>query len=323
LLVAAAAAIPLFEESWRVAALRRWRNTLTRLLREPLVHFLAIGIGLFVLFGFVAPEESNLDDRTIVVDRDALLTFMQFRSKAFNPEIAAARLDALSNAELQLLIDNYVREEALHREALALGMDQNDYVIKQRLIQSIRFITNGFVSAAVDVSDEEVAEYYEANRDDYFVDPYVTFTHVYFSSDLHGKEQARQLAETKLDELNAGQVPFSESTRHGDRFLYNVNYVERTQDFVASHFGRALAASVFELESDDGHWHGPLESAYGYHLVMVTKRKDGVYPPLEEITDLVREDALRIKLDQQNERAVQTIVDTYDVRIDDVRGADG
>jgi parvulin-like peptidyl-prolyl isomerase len=102
-----------------------------------------------------------------------------------------------------------------------------------------------------------------------------------------------------------------------------VNYVERTQDFVASHFGRALAASVFELEADDGHWHGPLESAYGYHLVMVTKRKDGFYPPLEEIADLVREDALRIKLDEQNERAVQTIVDTYDVRIDDVRGADG
>ncbi len=57
-----------------------------RLLREPLVHFLAIGIGLFVLFDLVAPEDSNLDSKTIVVDRDALLTFVQFRSKAFNPE---------------------------------------------------------------------------------------------------------------------------------------------------------------------------------------------------------------------------------------------
>ena len=149
-----------------------------KLLREPLVHFLAIGVGLFVLFDLVAPEDSNLDSRTIVVDRDALLTFIQFRSKAFNPEVAAARLDALGDAELSMLIDDYVREEALHREALALGMDQNDYVIKQRLIQSLQFITNGFVSAAVDVSDEEIAEYYEANRDDYYVDPYVTFTHV-------------------------------------------------------------------------------------------------------------------------------------------------
>jgi hypothetical protein len=110
---------------------------LKKFLREPLVHFLAIGIGLFVLFDLVAPEESNLDSKTIVVDRDALLTFVQFRSKAFNPEVAAARLDALGDAELSMLIDDYVREEALHREALALGMDQNDYVIKQRLIQSL------------------------------------------------------------------------------------------------------------------------------------------------------------------------------------------
>ena len=296
---------------------------MNRFLREPLVHFLAIGIGLFVLFGLVAPEESNLDSKTIVVDRDALLTFVQFRSKAFNPEVAAARLDALGDAELSMLIDDYVREEALHREALALGMDQNDYVIKQRLIQSLQFITNGFVSAVVDVSDEEIAEYYEANRDDYYVDPYVTFTHVYFSNDRHGREQARQLAETQLAELNDQNVPFSESTRHGERFLYNVNYVERTEDFIASHFGRAMAAAVFELEPDSGQWYGPFESAYGQHLVMLTKRTEGIYPPLEEIADSVREDALRIKLDEQNDRAVQAIVDTYDIRMGDVRGTGG
>jgi hypothetical protein len=296
---------------------------LNKLLREPLVHFLAIGLGLFVLFDLVAPEGDDLDSRTIVVDRGALLTFLQFRSKAFNPEVAAARLDALGDAELQLLIDDYVREEALHREALALGMDQNDYVIKQRLIQSLQFITNGFVSAAADVSDEEIAAYYEANRDDYYVDPYATFTHVYFSTDRHGPEQARQLAEAKLAELNETRVPFSESTRHGDRFLYNVNYVERTEDFIASHFGRPMAAAVFELEPGDARWHGPLESTYGYHLVMVTRRSEGHYPPLEEIADTVREDALRVKLDEQNERAVKAIVDTYEVRMGDVRGTGG
>ena len=294
-----------------------------KLLREPLVHFLAMGVGLFVLFDLVAPEDSNLDSRTIVVDRDALLTFIQFRSKAFNPEVAAARLDALEAEELDLLVKDYVREEALHREALALGMDQNDYVIKQRLIQSLQFITNGFVSAAVDVSDEEITEYYEANRDDYYVDPYITFTHVYFSSDRHGAEQARKLADAKLAELNTEQVPFSESTRHGDRFLYNVNYVERTEDFVGSHFGRSMAAEIFTLEADDSRWHGPFESAYGFHLVMVTRRTDGLYPPLEDIADSVREDALRIKLDEQNERAVQAIVDTYDIRMGDVRGSGG
>ena len=84
-----------------------------------------------------------------------------------------------------------------------------------------------------------------------------------------------------------------------------------------------MAAAVFELEPDDRRWHGPFESAYGQHLVMLTKRTDGFYPSLEEISDSVREDALRIKLDEQNDRAVRAIVDTYDVRMGDVRGSGG
>lgn len=286
-----------------------------KLIREPLLHFLAIGLGLFVLYGFVAPGDEDLGGKTIVVDRNALLTFVQFRSKAFNPDIAATRLDALSESELNLLIDDFVREEVLHREALALGMDTNDYVIKQRLIQSIRFITNGFVTAAVNVSDDDVAAYYEANKDDYYIEPYVTFTHVFFSSDRHGAEQARALAEAKLAELNDARVPFSESTRHGDRFLYNVNYVERTEDFVGSHFGRRMARALFELGADNATWQGPLESSYGHHVIMLGKRTEGRYPELTEVEDAVREDALRVAINEQNELAVQAIVDTYDVRM--------
>ena len=289
---------------------------MSKLLREPLVHFLAIGLLLFLLFEVVAPGDAKADRKTIIVDRNSLLTFVQYRSKAFNPEVAASRLGALNDAELQLLIDDYVREEALHREALALGMDENDYVIKQRMIQSLKFITNGFVSSAVDVSDDEIAEYYAENLNDYYVEPYVTFTHVYFSSDRHGSEQARALATAKLEQLNAEGIPFSESTRHGDRFLYNVNYVERTEEFVASHFGRAMGSELFALEADEGSWYGPFESAYGYHIVMLTKRVDGVQPPLEEIYGAVREDALRLALMRANDKAEQAIVDTYEVRMD-------
>ena len=287
-----------------------------KLVREPLVHFLAIGIALFVLFEFVAPTDADFESKTIVVDRNALLTFIQFRSKAFNPEVAAERLDALSGSELELLINDFVREEALHREALAMGMDQNDYVIKQRLIQSLQFITNGFVTSAVEVTDDDVATYYEENQDDYYVDPYVTFTHVYFSSDRNGADEARKLAEAKLEELNRDSIPFSESTRYGERFLYNVNYVERTEDFVASHFGTPMAKQIFALEPNPQRWYGPIESAYGQHLVMLTKRTAGFHPPLEEIEAVVREDALRLAIIRANDKAVQAIVETYDIRMD-------
>jgi len=111
-------------------------------------------------------------------------------------------------------------------------------------------------------------------------------------------------------------VHFSESTRHGERFLYNVNYVERTADFIASHFGTPMATAVFELKPDSETWRGPFESSYGYHVVMLTRRTDGNQPELSEIEAAVRDDAERIAINELNELAVQAIVDTYDVRMD-------
>ena len=99
------------------------------LITEPLVHFLVLGLGLFGLFELVASDEAAFDSRVIDVDREALLTFVQYRSRAFQPEIAAARLDSMPEDELVRLINDYVREEALHRDAKSLGVDKNDYVI--------------------------------------------------------------------------------------------------------------------------------------------------------------------------------------------------
>ena len=284
------------------------------LIREPLVHFLALGLGLFVLFEFVASDEATYDSKVINVDRDALLTFVQYRLRAFEPRIAAERLDGMSEPELERLIGDYVREEALHREALALGMDKNDYIIKRRMIQSIEFITDGFVTAAVEVSDEDVAAYYEANREDYYIDSYVTFTHVFFDRERQGGDQALALARAKLADLNAQRVQFSNAPRHGDRFPYFVNYVERGPEFVASHFGVPMAEGVFALEPSDTDWHGPFESEYGVHLVMLTRSVAGRYPELAEVEPNVRDDAEREAIAAQKDKAIQAIVDTYEVR---------
>ncbi len=276
---------------------------MNKLLREPLVHFLVIGLGLFVLFDIVAGDDAAYDRKVIDVDRDALLTFVQYRSRAFEPRIAAERLDGMSEEELERLIGDYVREEALHREALALGMDKNDYIIKRRMIQSIEFITDGFVTAAVEVSDEDVDAYFEANREDYYVSPFVTFTHVFFDRERHGGDDVLAVASAKLAELNAQQVPFSNAPRHGDRFPFFVNYVERGPEFVASHFGASMAQGVFAIEPSDTAWHGPFESEYGAHLVMLTRNVAGRYPELAEVESGVRDDAER-----------QAIVDTYEIR---------
>ncbi len=284
------------------------------LLKEPLVHFLAVGFGLFVLFEFVAGDDAVYDSKVINVDRDALLTFVQYRSRAFEPRMAAERLDGMSDAELERMINDYVREEALHREALALGMDKNDYIIKRRMIQSIEFITDGFVTAAVEVSDEDVDAYFEANREDYYIDAFVTFTHVFFDRERHGGDEALARASTKLAELNAQQVPFSNAPRHGDRFPFFVNYVERGPEVVASHFGAPMAQGVFAIEPSDTTWHGPFESEYGAHLVMLTRNIAGRYPELAEVEAGVRDDAEREAIAALKDKAIQAIVDTYEVR---------
>ncbi len=296
---------------------------MTTLIKEPLVHFLAVGLGLFVLFEFVGGDDAAYDSKVINVDRDALLTFVQYRSRAFEPRIAAERLDGMSDEELDRLIGDYVREEALHREALALGMDKNDYIIKRRMIQSIEFITNGFVTAAVEVSDEDVETYFEANPEDYYIDPFVTFTHVFFDRERHGGDEAFALASAKLAELNAQQVPFSNAPRHGDRFPFFVNYVERGPEFVASHFGASMARGVFAIEPSDTTWHGPFESEYGAHLVMLTRNVAGRYPELVEVASSVRDDAEREAIAAQKDKAIQAIVDTYEVRRNFERQAAG
>ena len=285
-----------------------------KLLTEPLLHFLLLGVGLFVLFEFVAGDEASYDENVIVVDRNNLLNFVQFRARAFEPGAAVDYLDKLQGEDLERLIDDYVREEALHRQAVALGVDENDYVIKRRMIQSIEFITNGFVTAALDLEDDDIEAYFEANIDDYFISPYVTFTHVFFEKDERGADAAIALAETKLAELNAARVPFAEAPGHGDRFPYFLNYVERDPAFVASHFGPRVAEEIFALEPDAEIWRGPLESPYGYHLVLLTKKVEGRYPELVEVRERVRNDAEQVEIDTMQDKAIQAIVDTYEVR---------
>ena len=284
-----------------------------KLLKEPLIHFLLVGLGLFVLYDFVAGDEDEYDSRVIDVNRDTLLTFVQFRTRAFDPGIAAERLDSMSAEELQLMIDDYVREEALYREALALGMDKNDYVIKRRMIQSIEFITSGFVTAAIEIGDDETQTYFEENRDDYFIDPYMTFTHVFFSNENKPVDEALALATAKLEELNNAAVPFNEAPRHGERFPYFVNYVERTPLFLASHFGAPMTQALLEQEASDTTWRGPFESPYGAHLVLMTNKQDGRYPELDEVKDAVRQDAERTAIEELNNQAIQAIVDTYEI----------
>ncbi len=296
---------------------------LLKFVKDPLAHFLALGLGLFLIFAVLNPDSGGQDDPKLIrVDRDALLTLIQFRAKTFQPEMAEARLEALSQEQLQSLIDDYVREEALYREAIALGLDANDYIIKRRIIQKIDFIAQGFADATITIGEDELKAYYDANRDRYREQAFITFTHVFYSTEHRTAAEAKALAEEKLATLRSDAALFSDAPKYGDRFPYGVNYVERTRDHVESHFGGDMASALFSLDPADGIWRGPFLSSYGTHLVMVINRKDARYPPLDEVRDRVEADLNSERRKKQSEKMIKAIVDTYTIEVD-LREGDG
>jgi parvulin-like peptidyl-prolyl cis-trans isomerase-like protein len=286
-----------------------------KIFQDPLFHFVGLGFLLFVLFSVVGPAGNPEQDDYIGVDRETLLTFIQYRSRNFDREVAIARLSSLDQASVDQLVDEYVREEVLYREGLSLGLDNDDYVIRRRLIQKVEFLAEGFASASARLSEEELTTYFQENKQDYFVLPSITFTHVFFDKAKHG-DAAADLAAAALVQLNDNEVPFSGAPAHGDRFPFHLNYVERTPAFVASHFGREMADAVMALPVSDTEWQGVFTSAYGAHLVMVSARTEGRDPTLDEVRARVREDAMRERMASEMDIAVAKIAERYDIDID-------
>ena len=281
---------------------------------QPLVHFLFIGLVFFLLFNLFGDDD--LDSRTIVVDKEALMNFYQYRSKAFNHEVFEERLASMPKEELNQMVSDYIRQEVLYREAMAMGLEREDFIIKQRLIQKVEFISQGIAEAVTELDADEIKSYYEENREDYYVQPYASFTHVFFDFEKRGIQEAKAEAEAELDYLNTNQIAFNQAPSRGDRFFYNTNYVERDPAYVESHFGPKMTDAIFSASPSEKTWIGPYYSEYGYHLVMVTKNLPGRYPDLNEVRDRVTDDAQREYTRLKNEETIQSIIEEYDVRVE-------
>lgn len=292
---------------------------LQRLLREPLVHFALGGAVLFAAFWLVrGPEPSRAGEDTIVVDRRTLLTYMQYRANAFDDAAFSAALDAMSERDLAQLIDEYVEEEALYREAKTLGLDGSDYVIRQRMIQKIKVLLGDAAAPDTKVADAALDEFFAAHKQEYAIAPAVTFTHVFFDADRRGAERARQDAERAVQQLNASRAQFNDAPAFGDRFPFLTNYVDRTYDYVASQFGDEFAKSLASLEPGE-RWQGPLRSAYGLHAVLLTRRSELRYPALEEVRDRVEADYLREREAAELEKLTKSVRERYRVEVLNVR----
>ncbi|MFN0024423.1 MAG: peptidyl-prolyl cis-trans isomerase [Parvularculaceae bacterium] len=290
---------------------------ITALVKDPLVHFLAAGAVLFAVASTMAPAESG--EEPITVTRESLLTHIQYRSKAFEPESAALLLDRLDAAARSQLIADFVREEALVREAKALGLDDGDYVIRQRRVQKAEFLAE----ASAQVSDPvnvDIAAYYAAQSSRYLSPAAATFTHVFVSAQKRPRAEAAAIAQSLLRKLVTDGASFDDATRYGERFLFHKNYVDRTDDYIRSQLGQTAAAAIFNTATPLDTWSGPFSSEYGEHLVYVTGRTPARLAPLAEIEDLVRADLSEERRQAAIDKAIDAIVAKYRVvEVADVR----
>lgn len=278
-----------------------------RLFKEPLLYFLLAGFALFVLYYSINPE---VDDQSILVDEDSILTFIQYRSKAFSPELAKKRWQAMSVLERRELLRDYYEEELLFREAEGLGLLQDDYIIKRRLVQKMEFIIQSAKQDADKPSKAQLQTFMEKNASDYRVQPFVSFTHVFIPASENNLNNANAV----LADLNKNAVAFADAGRYGERFLYHRNYVERTRDYVAAHFGEAFAEHLFnwpDADLDGRRWIGPIASEHGQHLLLVKQRKEAFQPSLDDVLSRVEQDYQRQEQNRQRKLAVGNLSSKY------------
>lgn len=276
-----------------------------KLLHEPLVHFLLLGLLVFVGFKFTSRTDANEPGKIVVSQAqiDSLLT--GFTRTWQRPP---------TTLELEGLIREYIREEVCTREALALGLDKDDAVIRRRLRQKIEFISDGVASQA-DPTDEQLQKYLQAHPDAFRGERQLSFTQVFLDPQKHGENLTRDINQMLADLRLAGSKP--DISKMGDSLLLEQNFEALSVGEVSKQFGEKFAAKLAELPA--GEWSGPIESGYGLHLVLVSDRRDGSLPALADVRETVKRDWVNAQRAEINEKFYQALLKRYTVTIEDPR----
>ena len=247
-------------------------------LREPVIHFLLLGAALYALYGLVGPSAPDESADRITVTAGEIDWLTSSWEKRWNrPPTPAERAG---------LIEEYVRESILYREALAMGLDRDDTIIRRRLAQKLEFLTQDLV-ATIPPTEEQLEAYFAKHAQRYEHPALTTFTHVFVDPDRRG-EWTLADAEAMGAELRAQGPPTEGAEALGDPFMLPRYYPERSELEVSKLFGGEFARSVSDLEP--GAWRGPILSGYGLHWVFVEARSEAETPGFAEVRESVEQD---------------------------------
>ena len=268
---------------------------MVKIIREPLLHFLVAGAALFLLYHFVSDSEPAGDEQIIVTaGHIEHLTTLFLKTRQRVP----------TETELTALVDDFVIEEILYREAKNIGLDQNDTIIRRRLRQKMEFLFDDF--SRTEPSDDELQKFLDDNPERFEIDVRITFEHVYL------KDGSRADAELLLKELqSADAAPLDDLFVSG---LLPPRFESARQAEVAAQLGTDFAEQLMTLEIDQ--WTGPVDSPFGVHLVYIEELVPGRLPELDEVKEIVARDWMVVRRAEAEQEILERLQAKYTVTIE-------
>jgi parvulin-like peptidyl-prolyl cis-trans isomerase-like protein len=244
-----------------------------KILKEPFLHFIVIGIALFVLYGLVNDKTSS-KNTILINDFDVSNIIAGWEMQWKRPP---------TEKELQNLISLKVKQEIFYQEALKMNLDHNDEIIKRRLAQKMKFLSNDIASLK-EPTDEELQEYFKGNSDKYLTPYSYSLYQITFSPDKRENnynDAVETLAKNPI-------ATFEEMKDKGDKLPFSYFF----EDVSANDLGLQLGSKFPEalLERDSNKWIGPVPSGFGYHLVYITKIQEPQLPEFNVIKMKINDD---------------------------------
>jgi hypothetical protein len=273
-----------------------------RIIREPLFHFLVLGAAIFAVHGLITRHQTDKPGEIVVTQAAVENLITGFTRTWQRPP---------TEDELQGLVRDYIREEAAYREALALGLDRDDMIVRRRLRQKLEFVSDG-LATRTEPSDAELQSFLQAHKESFQTEPLFSFQQIYFNPQLHGENLRRDVARALDDLQHPG--PGVHKNELGDPFLLQRTFENVPLPDLKKTFGDQFASAIGALLVSS--WQGPIESGYGMHLVYVTKRTDSHLPALTEVREQVRREYLDAKRREATDKFYEALLSRYIVRIE-------
>jgi len=273
-----------------------------RLLKEPLLHFLLIGAGLFFLFSQVGDSTVDRPDRIVVtaadIDRMATLWSRRWQRSP-------------TPAELEGLIEARVHEEVFYREARGLGLERDDTVVRRRMAQKMGFLLSDLAPPAEPV-EEDLQIFLQENVERFKESARFSFMHVYLNTDKRGEQASGDARRLLVDLRSKGEDV--DPVAVSDPFMLDHQLEDHSEQDIVRLLGQGFASALAGLPAKQ--WHGPIESAYGVHLVYVHERIAPGMPALADIRDRVRSELLSEKQRAANEAMFRELRDRYEIVVE-------